>query len=1107
MSSGDELATTATSAARGQTAETRDAPSRPSGTPPGPGDTIGRYVIERVLGTGGMGVVFAAHDPDLDRRVALKLLHGAGSTNGDEARTRLLREARAMAKVNHPNVITVYEVGTAQGVDFVAMELIEGTNGADWLRKTRRAAPDILRMLTSAGRGLVAAHAMGLVHRDFKPANILISHGGKVVVTDFGLARAFDHDDGALATTALPSPSTTASTSISASGLEETVEAGAATPAPTPSGSLKSHSADLSSTITRTGALLGTPAYMAPEQFAGQHAGPKADQYALCIAIWEGLAGARPFRGTSFDELKQAVDRGPASAADADKIPRRLRGILERGLARDPAARWPDVDALLTAIDRAERRPRQLAFGAIALLAVIGLAALVYFSRGGTHTTTRIVAAAAECGISDADLAEAWSPQIGAKIASHVGDEAVWAKHGVAIDRVADTWRAERAETCKHPEAREFHGRVACLLAVRDELAAIIDLGLTLPPDVIRNAQISEVLPDPTGCRTGVRTAAPQLPDDPAERAALSALYREGTTAVISARMGKYDQARALGKPALERARVEKNPLRLSLALQFNATVEQIAGNCKDAETLFAEAAVTAERARAGGIRAMSAMGQLECFMGRSSDLDAIRRVAQQAEAAVEGAGGDRVLRAGLDMQLADIDALAGDIDQAIARTEKARVVFSDAKDGRRGSLAAAGEAALLTFRNAPGDYDRAVQLIRDSARDVEASFGRTHPLTQRARWRLGFFLLTINPDEARAIFTELAAMPQPPDPDEGPLDTSVHARGRVLGPDGTPVAGATVDIGTFLLCGDDGISIPTASNDRKPTSVTTDANGRFDAHVARHSLVHAHHGDLRAVPLVAGDRELTLKLGPALSATGTIRVPTVTVPAGAERAATLAARASRPDALVIGAGHAVLYQCIAHRLDDEHWEIHGLPGDPSMRAVVAVNTGLNDRIAFGVPIGQAKGAPIDLRLDLDRPALDIIVRADRAAAIPTAQVLVFDGKLTRPPTTGIELILAMGTSSRWSGGTAAPVVDTTRTQAGAAHYQPGDIHARFAAFGPGPVTACVVPYSGDVADAAFLRSLPVDTEPDARCQVFQVAPSPRVQAFVLTTPPMKRTK
>ena len=302
MADGDELAETAASGS---------APARPPGAAPVPGDTIGRYVIERVLGAGGMGVVFAAHDPDLDRRVALKLLH-AGGTTESEARTRLLREARAMAKVNHPNVITVYEVGTAGGVDFVAMELVDGTNVADWLRETPRPAAEVLRVLGAAGRGLAAAHAAGLVHRDFKPANVLLARGGKVVVTDFGLARAFD--DAALAAT-LPAATagTTTGTATSAAAASPALDTTLAADAPdaTPRrASPRTDSADLSSTLTRTGALLGTPAYMAPEQFAGQAAGPRADQYALAVALWEGLAGARPFRGGSFDELRQAVERG-----------------------------------------------------------------------------------------------------------------------------------------------------------------------------------------------------------------------------------------------------------------------------------------------------------------------------------------------------------------------------------------------------------------------------------------------------------------------------------------------------------------------------------------------------------------------------------------------------------------------------------------------------------------------------------------------------------------------------------------------------------------------------------------------------------------------------
>jgi serine/threonine protein kinase len=157
-------------------------------------------VIERVLGAGGMGLVYAAHDPDLDRRVAIKILRNDA---GEEARVRLLREARAMAKLSHPNVITVYEVGSSAGVDFVAMELLEGGTLGEWLRAERRPPLEVLRRFRAAGAGLAAAHARGLVHRDFKPANVLLGRDGRVVVTDFGLARGFEHD--ALAETA-PSP-------------------------------------------------------------------------------------------------------------------------------------------------------------------------------------------------------------------------------------------------------------------------------------------------------------------------------------------------------------------------------------------------------------------------------------------------------------------------------------------------------------------------------------------------------------------------------------------------------------------------------------------------------------------------------------------------------------------------------------------------------------------------------------------------------------------------------------------------------------------------------------------------------------------------------------
>ena len=363
MASGDELGETATSAPS-LAASARAADSFRAG------DVLGRYTIERVLGAGGMGLVYAAHDPDLDRRVAIKVLRGDAS---EESRVRLLREARAMAKLSHPNVITVYEVGTANGVDFVAMELLEGGTLAEWLRAERRPPAEVLKRLRAAGAGLVAAHARGLVHRDFKPANVLLGRDGQVVVTDFGLARGFDSDVNAETLPApVAAPSAPTKPAAASVALDETM---AAPPTPTPAP--RSRPGDLSTTLTRTGAVLGTPAYMAPEQFAGQQVGPAADQFAFAVAMWEGLTGARPFRGDTLEQMRAAVERGAPSAA---VLPRAVRPVLVRALARDAAARWPDMAALLAALDRRTRRPGRLA-GIAVVLAGVAVVPTVYLTN------------------------------------------------------------------------------------------------------------------------------------------------------------------------------------------------------------------------------------------------------------------------------------------------------------------------------------------------------------------------------------------------------------------------------------------------------------------------------------------------------------------------------------------------------------------------------------------------------------------------------------------------------------------------------------------------------------------------------------------------------
>ncbi len=328
MSSDDELARTAT------------APS--SAIPVAAPTLLGKYRLERELGAGGMGVVHAAFDPDLERRVAIKLLR---DEPGTISRARLLREARAMARLAHPNVVTVHEVGTIEGRDFVAMELIDGQSLAEWLRGAKHKRDEILDAFVAAGNGLAAAHAEGLVHRDFKPHNVLRSKRGRVLVTDFGLARGAD---------AVGEP-------VTALAVAET----------TPRMPM----------LTATGAIVGTPAYMAPEQWSGAAVGPATDQFAYCVALWEALAGERPFRGETGEQLRAAVERGTAGL-DTKRLPRTIRPVLLRGLAADPEKRYPSMDALLAAI--AKSRDHSKRNTTIAIVIIVTLV----WRKLGSHTET-----------------------------------------------------------------------------------------------------------------------------------------------------------------------------------------------------------------------------------------------------------------------------------------------------------------------------------------------------------------------------------------------------------------------------------------------------------------------------------------------------------------------------------------------------------------------------------------------------------------------------------------------------------------------------------------------------------------------------------------------
>jgi len=304
--------------------------------------TIGRYELRKKLGEGGMGVVYLAHDPDLDRSVAVKLMHGDSAAHVK----RLRKEARSLAKLRHPNVVVVYEVGSHSGEVFIAMEYVEGTSLAEWIKGDHdyRERLDVLRQ---AAAGLAAAHDAGLVHRDFKPDNVVVGKRGRVQVLDFGLARLADEEH---------------------PGDQE----------PSIQGSLTG--------LTRTGALVGTPAYMSPEQFLSRPVDARTDQFSFCVTAFETLYGVKPFDGESFSELQDAVVANEVRARPTSfGVPESVHSAIVKGLRPRPGERHLDMDVLLSLLEepaspRAGRRwGVALGVGAGALAAVAA-AAFIWLS-------------------------------------------------------------------------------------------------------------------------------------------------------------------------------------------------------------------------------------------------------------------------------------------------------------------------------------------------------------------------------------------------------------------------------------------------------------------------------------------------------------------------------------------------------------------------------------------------------------------------------------------------------------------------------------------------------------------------------------------------------
>jgi len=633
---------------------------------------LSRYILLGQLGSGGTSLVYRAYDPELDRKVALKLLQPRTS-GGDISRKRLAREAQAMAKLTHPNVVTVYDVSpyeeldlgldaTAGGHDlgaleippsgvFIVMELVEGGDLRRWLGRRHRPWRAVVEVLLAAGRGLAAAHEVGIVHRDFKPGNVLIGDDGRVLVTDFGLARA-----------AIPSGSTSAPDGALA--------------APAATGRSKSWDEAREEVLTREGVVLGTPPYMSPEQHAGDGSDPRSDQFGFGVTLYEALFGVRPFSG-SMSELLRAKQAGRLRPVPSDsEVPARVVAVIERALRPDPTQRFPGMNELLAALERAcQPRVSPHVLAGAAVLAV-GVAVPVVLLSGGDDPCAagpahveRVWGEAAQTAVGDA-FARSPAPYARAA-AERVRSE---------LDRWTGAWLDAYRDACEATHVRHEQSqkaldlRVACLGRQLRELETMTALMTDGDAKVIENAVVSvQSLPDTRACDdVAALSSRMEPPATPEARTRVDLGYGRLAEARALELAGRYDEAVQLAREVSDEAEAVEHPPLHAAAQHRLASVRGLMGDFRAAEEHLVNAVVSAERSR-DEATAADAWIDLVWVVGveQLRAQEALRWI-RLAEAALDRLGDDRLRRAALDHNRGGVLYRLERFDEALASYQRA---------------------------------------------------------------------------------------------------------------------------------------------------------------------------------------------------------------------------------------------------------------------------------------------------------------------------------------------------------------------------------------------------------------------------------------------------
>ena len=663
------------------------------------GRRVGRYAILEDVGAGAMGVVYAAYDTLLDRKVALKFLTPRAVTEPPAA--RVLAEAAAMARLSHPNVVTVHDVGEHEGLTYLSMEFVDGVNLATWRKQQPRTIKHIVQVMAAAARGLAAAHAAGVIHRDVKPQNILVS-GARVLVTDFGVA----------------------------------MRAG----------------------VDGEGTVAGTPAYMAPEQFRGEAVDARTDVFGFCATLYELLHDERAFAGSSRQEVQAQVMAGQVRPATSNtRVPGRLQRLVLQGLDPDPARRPSNMnqlaDQLLT--DPAVRRRN------LALVGGAGAMVLLAFWGGGYLTGTP----ERQCRRGAEQIAEVWNADQRARLEqkyASAGLGSSWPLLERRLQEYAGRWRQVYGETCGATYGKRvmsdevFDHRVQCLRGQQGTVAALLAALPTATAEQLVQAA-GAALPVVGDCELTTRPETKPRPTDPASRQQMAAIEKDIAECEAAQNLGDYSRAVEAGRRAIAAARkLGFEPL-LAAALVRLGSVEKARGAFTDAPgaglseaaKLLPEAYAVAEVGRDDRHRLVAASEQVKVEM-QLSRLPEARRWVSHAEALLTRLGTPPSEASLLWAHVGSLHFFAGETPQARTYFMKAAAAARKVVpvDHRRLTLAEGGLCAGLN------DLEQLVPCFRKVLELAKAAYGPDHPEVGTFYGNLGTVLLSQpgHHAEARAL-------------------------------------------------------------------------------------------------------------------------------------------------------------------------------------------------------------------------------------------------------------------------------------------------------------------------------------------------------------------